>query len=128
MSTLVVATVKSPSSAAPVFQNSSGTEKGQLCKTWVNFNGEGTIAIRDDLNVSSLTDNTTGDYTVNFTNGMSDTNYSVVVSCRREAGSAELSASLYTLATGSVRVLCLVEASGANHDSDTVCVAIFGAN
>ena len=57
MSTLVVATVKSASSAAPVFQNSSGVEKGQLVKAWVNFNAQGTAAIRDSFNVSSLTDN-----------------------------------------------------------------------
>ena len=49
----------------------------QICKAWVNFNGTGTIAIRDDFNVSSITDNGTGDYTVNFTNAMSDANYSI---------------------------------------------------
>ena len=41
-------------------------------KTWVNFNGSGTIAIRTSFNVSSLTDNGTGDYTVNLTNSFSD--------------------------------------------------------
>ena len=54
MSTLSVATIKSASSAAPVFQNSSGTEKGQLAKAWINFNGQSTIAIRDSFNVSFL--------------------------------------------------------------------------
>ena len=47
MSTLAVGTIKSVSSAAPVFQNTSGTEKGSfVLKSWVNFNGTGTIAIR----------------------------------------------------------------------------------
>jgi len=46
-------------------------------KAWVNFNGTGTVAIRASYNVSSITDNGTGDYTVNFTTAMSDTNYSV---------------------------------------------------
>jgi hypothetical protein len=49
----------------------------QLCKAWVNFNGTGTVAIRASYNVSSITDNGTGDYTVNFTTAMADTNYSV---------------------------------------------------
>ena len=47
-------------------------------KAWVNFNGTGTVAIRAAYNVSSITDNGTGNYTVNFTNAMSDTNYLMV--------------------------------------------------
>ena len=47
-------------------------------KAWVNFNGTGTVAIRKSFNVSSITDNGTGDYTVTFTNAMPDVNYSVV--------------------------------------------------
>ena len=48
------------------------------CRAWVNFNGENTVAIRASGNVSSVTDNGVGTYTVNFTNAMSDTNYSAV--------------------------------------------------
>ena len=44
-------------------------------KAWVNFNGTGTVAIRQSFNVSSITDNGTGDYTINFTNAFADTNY-----------------------------------------------------
>jgi hypothetical protein len=47
-----------------------------LCKAWVNFNGTGTVAIRAAFNVSSIQDNGTGDYTVNFTTAMPDVNYS----------------------------------------------------
>ena len=47
-----------------------------LAKATVNFNGTGTVAIRNSMNVDSITDNGTGDYTVNFTNSMSDGNYS----------------------------------------------------
>jgi hypothetical protein len=49
------------------------------CRAWVNFNGTGTVAIRDSGNVSSITDNGTGDYTVNFTTAMPDANYSCVL-------------------------------------------------
>ena len=45
------------------------------CRAWVNFNGTGTVAIRASGNVSSITDNGTGDYTVNFTTAMPDVNY-----------------------------------------------------
>jgi len=48
----------------------------QLCKAWVNFNGTGTVAIRASYNVSSITDNGVGDYTVNFTTALADANYS----------------------------------------------------
>ncbi len=47
------------------------------CRAWVNFNGTGTVAIRASGNVSSITDNATGAYTINFTNAMPDANYSV---------------------------------------------------
>ena len=46
------------------------------CRAWVNFNGTGTVAIRASGNVSSITDNGTGDYRVNFTTAMPDANYS----------------------------------------------------
>jgi hypothetical protein len=48
------------------------------CRAWVNFNGTGTVAIRASGNVSSITDNGTGDYTVNFTNAMPDANYAAI--------------------------------------------------
>lgn len=75
MSTLTVATVKSNSSSPPVFQNTSGTEIGRLCRAFVNFNGTGTVAINGQYNVSSITDNGTGDYTINFTTALADANY-----------------------------------------------------
>jgi hypothetical protein len=52
-----------------------------IAKAWVNFNGTGTVAIRSSFNVSSITDNGTGDYTVNFTTAMPNADYSVSSSC-----------------------------------------------
>lgn len=46
-----------------------------VAKAWVNFNGTGTVSIRDSYNVSSITDNGTGDYTINFTNNFANANY-----------------------------------------------------
>ena len=48
-----------------------------LAKAWVNFNGTGTVAIRAAGNVSSITDNGTGDYTANFTSALTDANYAL---------------------------------------------------
>lgn len=48
------------------------------CRAWVHFNGTGTVAIRASGNVSSITDNGVGDYTINFINAMPDTNYCVM--------------------------------------------------
>ena len=58
--------------------NATGTAPIYACRAWVNFNGTGTVAIRGSGNVSSITDNGTGDYTVNFTTAMPDANYVVV--------------------------------------------------
>ena len=74
---LLADVVKSSTSSPITFQNTSGTEIGTLCRAWVNFNGTGTVAIRSSFNVSSITDNGTGDYTVNFTTAMPDVSYSI---------------------------------------------------
>jgi len=58
------------------------------CRAWVNFNGTGTVAIRDSGNVSSITDNGTGDYTVNFTNNMPDANYSYQLATSEQSGAS----------------------------------------
>ena len=49
------------------------------CRAWVRFNGYGTVAVRGSGNVSSITDHGVGDYTVNFTTAMEDTNYGIAL-------------------------------------------------
>ena len=73
MSTLSVGTVK-----ATTLQTAAGVEV-YTCKAWVSFNGTGTVAIRASGNVSSITDNGAGDYTVNFTTALVDANFSFAV-------------------------------------------------
>ena len=78
MSTLKVNTVQHNSSGfnnLVQFTNSSGTQNGVLCRAWVNFQGTSTVTIRDDFNVSSVTDHGTGDYTVNFSNSITNSNH-----------------------------------------------------
>jgi len=103
-------------------------------KAWVNFNGTGTVAIRASYNVSSITDNNTGDYTVNFTNAMSDKNYAVNVSTSSIYGVAWSGASgLFSEAAAATEVTPTTTAfrfgtrnsSVAVADVKYACVAIF---
>jgi hypothetical protein len=75
-------------------------------KAWVNFNGTSTVAIRSSYNVSSITDNGTGDYTVNFTTALVDANYSAIVAGYRSTSSAleQQVAQAYNYSTASVRI------------------------
>ena len=108
-----------------VFKDGAGTETGTLCRAWVNFNGTGTVAIRASFNVSSITDNGTGDYTINFTTALSDANYSAQVTAGNGVNDIFCSAPYTTAATVSaVRLLTLLGNRTPN-DSSTVSVAIF---
>lgn len=80
-------TITVTNSRASNFQDSAGNNGSTplqisqgRAKSWVNFNGSGTVSIRDSLNVSSIVDNGTGDYAVNFSSAMSNSDYSAVVS------------------------------------------------
>jgi|TARA_Y100000052_G_C2868011_1_gene38411 hypothetical protein len=134
MSTLNVGTIKSLGSSAPVFQNSSGVEKGQLAKAWVNFVGTGTVTIKDSFNVSSITDNGSGDYFVTFTNVMSDNNYAVVLghnhqsSNTRQVGTTgNLTDSDYITTGFRVTIERPDTSFGAGRaNSNRICASVFG--
>jgi hypothetical protein len=89
-------------------QNVAGTGDPSIngaAKAWVNFNGTGTVAIRASFNVSSITDNGTGDYTVNFTTAMADANYSLAgttVGIFAWQGSAPTSSAVRVITVNSV--------------------------
>lgn len=102
--------------------NASGNAPLYACRAWVNFNGTGTVAIRGGGNVTSITDNGVGNYTVNFATNMVDTNYAVCA-----AGKANRNAtSLETLAVNYVTFNTLSGVSStANVDSDILCIAVF---
>ena len=93
-------------------------------KAWVNFDGTGTVAINDSFNVSSITDNGTGDYTINFSTAMSNANYAY--SCSRDrTGSQNGGIVMRTIATGTIRVLSFQE-NFASQDVDGAAVVVFG--
>ncbi len=101
------------------------TEQSQLCKAWVNFNGTSTVSIRAAYNVSSITDNGVGHYTINFTTPMPDANYAAIAS-----GSPTSTTTLnYATGTDSLTTTGFDfrrESSAGNpHDSADNCAAVF---
>jgi len=105
--------------------NASGSAPIYACRAWVNFNGTGTVAIRASGNVSSITDNGTGNYTVNFTTAMPDANYAVTGS-HDMSGTASSPVFMYSDATSSsVNVYLKNSTTGNLIDSPACCVAIF---
>jgi hypothetical protein len=109
--------------------NATGSAPLYACRAWVNFDGTSTVAIRASGNVSSITDNGTGDYTINFTNAMVDASYSV-------SGSMSWSSATWgnlfglnatTISTTQVRVMSTDKGSAGYGliDAFVACVAIF---
>lgn len=112
--------------------NATGSAPMYACRAWVNFNGTGTVAIRASGNVSSITDNGVGDYTINFTTAMPDANFGVSGSSAKSSDTNQTAFSVVSpisLAAGSVRVLSGVPRDtgniGALEDALFVSVAIF---
>lgn len=118
---------------AVTFGKIGTTEQGQLCKAWVNFNGTGTVAIRAAYNVSSITDNGTGDYTVNFTTALADANYAACFGTRGATTSTGNYTSAFenkdnvTRTTSALRLYALYTVSGTTGavDAEVFSVAIF---
>jgi len=96
-----------------------------VCRAWVNFNGTGTVAIRASFNVTSITDNGTGDYTVNFTTAISDANYSAVFGGKYSSGQANQGYGITSQLAASCRFIAGTPSNNTAQDFDTVCVSIF---
>jgi len=90
-----------------------GRGKSQFtAKVWCNFDGTGTAAIRDSHNVSSITDNGTGDFTVTFSNNMGNTNYCASIGNYRSTGDTGIGGSnIMAIAVGSIRFETVRDAS-----------------
>jgi hypothetical protein len=98
------------------------------CRAWVNFNGTGTVAIRASGNVSSITDNGTGQYTINFSTAMPDVNYATSLA-GQDTGAGSQDTEAMAIASGGVAAgsvgVTNIGFSGSFTDLPTVCVAIF---
>jgi len=121
--TLTSPTLNTPNIDSAQFATVSGTAPIYPCRAWVNFNGTGTVAIRASGNVSSITDNGVGDYTVNFTTSMPDANHSSIVGARVSSSAVRYSG-VTVYAAGSARLL-LQDGGGSAFDSDFVSSATF---
>lgn len=104
------------------------------CRAWVNFNGTGTVAIRASGNVSSITDNGTGDYTVNFTTALPDANYSITAKSDSTNSSAPqgviinystVSNNRVAPTTSAFRLAAMVLGTGAAFDNQQINVSVF---
>ncbi len=132
--TLTNKTLTSPTLTTPNINSAqvatvSGTAPLYMARAWVNFNGTGTVAIRSSGNVTSITDNGVGDYTVNFTTAMPDANYSAqgqasVPTTGTGSGRGSL-ASCRDFATGSFRQISTDASNGSLADAAIMCVEVF---
>jgi hypothetical protein len=103
------------------------------CRAWVNFDGTtntgGNCDIRASGNVSSITDNGTGDYTVNFTNAMPDSDYLYVFGSSKASGQASGGLVTYiegnTYSTNALRLQNSAANVGSARDNQNINVAIF---
>jgi hypothetical protein len=98
----------------------TGAAPAFACRAWVNFNGTGAVSIRSSGNVTSITDNAVGDYTVNFLTALPDSNFSVQIMSNNSGGDLYHRRNLVSQTASSVRVT--VEALAA--DDSVVCVAV----
>jgi len=116
-------------SVASNFKDGTSVSTGYGLKAWINFNGN-TNNIRGSGNVSSITDNGTGDFTITFTTAMTDANYGLAFmefySLSDGAGGnnhiVEGSRVSGSMVAGSVRVLTTGGASAQDHEVTTICV------
>lgn len=105
------------------WQNPDGTENYK-CRAWVNFNGTGTVAIRASGNVSSITDNGAGDYTINFTAAFSDANYGFLLATN-DVGGGVTQATATPPTTTAFRLNRFVTSTAVAQDGALVQAAFF---
>jgi hypothetical protein len=118
MSTLVAQTISNGTISTSTANVINGA------KAWVNFNGTGTVAIRASYNVSSITDNGTGNYTINFTNAFADANYGVNFSAGDGSTTGAGAAAIYTQTTTTSRVF-IFNTAGSAQDYAYVSASYF---
>jgi len=126
--TLTSPTLTTPNIDSAQIATVSGTAPIYPCRAWVNFNGTGTVAIRGSANVSSITDNGTGNYTVNFTTAMPDTNYSAVGTCG--SPSVAHGVLMFVVGTGTITgtggvQFATTSLAAAQFDYVFVCLSVF---
>ena len=106
--------------------NATGSAPIYACRAWVNWNGQGTVAIRASGNVSSITDVTTGLYDINMTTAMPDANYACSATSGQTFGHIAVAPTTASLTpTASVFRVANTNSSGTLTDPQTIAVAVF---
>ena len=125
--TLTNKTLTTPNIDSAQFATVSGTAPIYPCRAWVNFNGTGTVAIRASGNVTSITDNGTGDYTVNFTTAMSDASYSISNAAQRDVDNGACITGISVTTSPTTSAVRVVSKGDSNVLVDVAyyCVSIF---
>ena len=101
----------------------------RFCTAWVNFDGTGTVAIRDSYNVASITDIGAGDYTANFAVAMADVNYSATCSAGRAAAGSGNNTGASIDNTGYLTTACeffTTNNAGTPTDASIIAITVFG--
>lgn len=122
MSTLVATTLQDRATGdnGPVRDAAKGS-----ARAWVRFNGTGTVAIAASYNVTSITDNGNGNYTVNFTIALADANYAAVASARAAATGAAVAygAGVNDITAASFRISTANDGTSASTLTDNAVVS-----
>lgn len=112
-------------STATKLTTASGSAPSYSARAWVNFNGSGVVAIRASGNVSSITDNSTGNYTINFATAMPDANFSIqgFAAATSQSGNIAITGPNPVYATGSINIV--VRSGAGVLDAEWVNLSVF---
>jgi len=119
MSTIVISNIKATGETA------SRAVSG-VAAAWVNFNGTSTVAVRDSVNVASLTDNGTGTYVVNLSNAFGAADYSATAQTGIISGNADVRISSSGIGTGTLALTTVNGSQSLLQDNDIVTAATHG--
>ena len=112
-------------SSAPAWETTS-----RDVKAWIKMNGSGTVGIYASYNVASITDEGTGDYTITFTNDMSDSNFAFAGACKEDLtgngrGQFFVAAYRHAAVVGSLRINSMNSENGSVTDVSEIHVIVF---
>ena len=133
MSTLVIDTIQGKTTAGSINVRGEGSNNTNLqqglCKSWIHFEGDGTVAITDSFNVTTLTDNNDGDYSYTFTTNMNNASYCWAAAGTHDGGS-------YTTymavshdnppSTSALRMNCMNSGNSNRLDAELLTTSIHG--
>ena len=113
-----------------VYESDGGTSVTQnlvqgLCKAWIRFNGESTIAINDSFNMTSITDNDAGYYTTTYTNPFNTQYNSITICSDRDSNNHRLTHHFLESAT-THNLIYMVNKDNSNADADKIAESVHG--